>query len=210
MNQRRFELYAAKPNKDEPQHLHELWPLNRRTGDEASQRPDLVIPEDRSVLWARWSESQQRLEPTNSRHDAELGFYVLRSQFANRLAVITIKQPILVNGLPALSLAVAATQDTLTVGKVTFYVTERIRPHVGQPTEEMVGLKCPMCRIAVDVDSIIVACRCGAVYHHETEDSRPELQADERLNCLDQIRVCLACGRPVVTEEFLVWDPQTL
>ena len=135
---------------------------------------------------------------------------MLRYQFSNRLALISRRRPVLVNGLPALSLAVVATRDSLTLGPETFYVTERIRPHVGRPTEEMIGLKCPMCRVAVDAESVVVTCICGAVYHHETEQSHPDLPADERLNCLDQIRVCLVCNRPVTPHEHLVWDPQSV
>ena len=90
------------------------------------------------------------------------------------------------------------------------YITERIKPHVGPPSEEQQKQKCPFCRLATDSTTRVVTCMCGAAYHWETADSHPNTPENDRLRCFEKIQNCLSCGRQLSKEETLVWDPATL
>ncbi|MFV1965913.1 MAG: hypothetical protein ACC628_10850, partial [Pirellulaceae bacterium] len=100
------------------------------------------------------------------------------------------------------------TRDSVRLGACElYYVTQRITPHVGQPTEDIIGQKCPVCAIEIDKNTSVVTCRCSAVYHDETVDSHPDVDEQDRLNCFEKIKTCLSCGREVTSEEYLEWDP---
>jgi len=144
---------------------------------------------------------------------AVAGFSVVARRLSQALSMISPVEHagLLVNGIPALRFSVLSPRDSvvLTHG-VHSYVTERIRPYVGKPPKDMISMKCPFCKIPFSEDTQIVTCRCGVAYHFETDKSHPEIEEEERLNCLSRLQVCLSCSRPVSLEESLVWDPQTL
>jgi hypothetical protein len=143
--------------------------------------------------------------------DSVATFAVIKRRFGPALCMTAHRDGVLVNGLPALDFTVLRPRDSLVIAAgIHSYVTERIRPYVGAPSPEQISEKCPFCRIPVTIDTRIVTCQCGVVYHHETEESHPAIDEKDRLNCLSKVRVCLSCSRPVTLEEYLVWDPGTL
>jgi len=136
---------------------------------------------------------------------------VQRGRLGNALAMISRADDILVNGLPALPLSMLAPKDSLTFGPGCLcYITERIKPHVGPPSDEQQKQKCPFCRLATDSITRVVTCMCGAAYHWETAESHPNTPENDRLRCFEKIQNCLSCGRQLSKEETLVWDPATL
>ena len=143
--------------------------------------------------------------------DAHAAFRVVRRRLGASLAMLPARDGVTVNGLPSLPLAILSPRDLVVLAPGCHsYVTERVRLHVGSPTPEMLGKKCPYCRVPIDKDTRVVSHRCGAVYHHETAESHPNVADDDRLKCFSEIRACVSCNRPVTLEEFLVWDPATL
>ncbi len=136
---------------------------------------------------------------------------VRRGRRGNALAMISQGEDILVNGLPALPLAVLAPKDSITIGPGCLcYITERIKPFVGQPSAEQLTQKCPFCRLVTDAGTRVVTCLCGAAYHWETAESHPQTPENDRLRCFEKIQNCLSCGRQLSKDETLVWDPATL
>jgi hypothetical protein len=174
----------------------------------------LVVRGDQGPVWARWDGSH--LETLEGPHQATFGLLTVRRRFSARLALIAGSDDLLINGVPALRLAIVGPQDCIFVVKagLLLHITERFRPFVGSPTAEsgLLGLECPSCAIEIGSDpaTYVVTCRCGAVYHHETEETRPDLPPEERLNCLRSAKFCLRCRQELTTEEKLVWDPATL
>lgn len=149
--------------------------------------------------------------PVTDQQDSIAGFAVIKRRLGSALTMTTHRGGVIVNGLPALSFTVLLPRDSVVIAPgVHSYVTERIRPYIGAPLPESIGVKCPFCRIPVTHDTRVVSCRCGVVYHHETEESHGAINEKDRLDCLSKIRVCLSCSRPVTLEESLVWDPETL
>jgi hypothetical protein len=144
---------------------------------------------------------------------AEFGVLVVQRKVARELALVPLRDGVLVNSIPALGLTLLGTRDSISAGAGRLlFVTQRVCPHVGAPTEDMlaVRMKCPFCKLTVTPDTCVVSCRCGAIYHHETEASHPQLTPEDLLNCQAKISTCLACGQLVSLDEALVWDPVTL
>ncbi len=138
-------------------------------------------------------------------------FRTVQRRLGPALAMFPCHDGVLVNGLPALALTVLAPRDALVLAPgLQTYVTQRIRPYVGKATEEMIGKKCPFCRIPIDRDTRVVTCRCGVVYHLETDESHPDVDESDRLACFNKVRKCLSCSREVTFEESLVWGPAGL
>jgi hypothetical protein len=138
-------------------------------------------------------------------------FRVVSRRLSQHLAMVALRPGVSVNGLDALPVSILGPRDTVTLGASSLcYVTARIRPHVGPPAAEHLGMRCPVCRIKVEKSTRIVTCRCGAVYHFETAESHPHLQEQDRLKCFEKIKVCLSCQRPVTVKEYLEWDPREL
>jgi hypothetical protein len=135
-------------------------------------------------------------------------FVVVPHGLSTVLVMLPRRVGLLVNGLPALSLNVLRPRDGLvmTPGWHT-YVTQRIRPYLGPPPDEMLGQSCPYCRIPIAKDTYVFVHRCGVAYHCETAENRPDIAEEERLNCHLRMRSCFSCNQPVWLEERLVWDP---
>ncbi len=204
-----FELHATAVADQEPVDIWDMaW---KEQQDAKDQTPPFVVTRDDGLVWATLDQEQGGLRRVDSGSDAAVGLRVLERRFSNDLAMIAKPGQARVNGLEALPFSVLDTKDSvlLSPGRL-FYVTERVRPHVGPPTEEMLAdktLKCPFCRMRPTAETRVVSCRCGAVYHHETAESHPEKKAEERLNCFAKVQACLSCGRKMSLEEYLIWDP---
>lgn len=170
------------------------------------------VEEGLDAVWVAIDEATGRPCRAGDGQDAVAGFTVIKRRLGLALAMTTADHAgVLVNGLPALRFTVLSPRDSVVLSPgMHSYITERVRPHVGAPTEPMIGLKCPFCKIAVDADTRVAACRCGVLYHAESAESHPAIAEEDRLNCLSKVRACLSCSRPVALEEFLVWDPGEL
>lgn len=143
--------------------------------------------------------------------DAILAVRVVRQRRSASLALLPLRPGVLVNGVPIDGLAVLTSADSLLLAPGWLcHVTERVRPYVGAPPEELRGKKCPFCMLPLTAQTRILVCRCGAPYHHETAQSHPETAVEERLSCLEKVKVCLSCSREIAVEEYLVWDPRSL
>jgi hypothetical protein len=143
--------------------------------------------------------------------DRVASFAVINRRLGPALCMTSHRPGLLVNAIPALDMTVLLPRDSVVIAPgIHSYVTERIVPHVGAPSQAMIGKKCPFCRIPVTNETHVVTCRCGVIYHHETEESHGAIDEKDRLNCFSKVSVCLSCNRPVTLGEYLVWDPETL
>jgi hypothetical protein len=173
--------------------------------------PALSFAESDGMVWIGSAGPGEELERVSGPDRAAFGVRVVRHRLAAYLAVLPLRPPALVNGLPMSGLAVLSSGDSLVVVPGCLcHVTERFRPHVGSPPEELVGKKCPFCSLAITAQTRIGVCRCGAPYHHETAESHPEIAEEDRLCCFTRARACLACSRELTSEEYRLWDPGSL
>ena len=137
------------------------------------------------------------------------GFTVVHRRLGPALGMVAKRPGLLVNALPALDFHALGPRDCLVLAPgVMTCVTERFFPHAGPPLPEHLGLRCPCCKIEVTSGTHVVSCRCGCVYHNESAQSHPDLDAEDRLNCFEKVRVCLSCNRPLTLDPVLVWDPE--
>jgi hypothetical protein len=182
--------------------------------DQLAER--FVVSGKGGVVWAAIGGG--KLRAVNGPDGAVFGLRAVYRGFTPRLALVALVDGVLVNGARAPRLAVLAPRDTVVLFGVEpalmLYVTERFRPFVGAATEDtgLLGQECPACAIEIQSEPAthVATCRCGAVYHHETEETHPGLPPDERLDCLTKAGFCLRCKEKLTTEEKLVWDPATL
>jgi hypothetical protein len=164
-------------------------------------------------VWARVH--RRAVEIVKDRQNATFGLLTIQCGLSIKLALIALVEEILLNGTRALGFSVLDTKDSIFLSQVgvLLYLTERFQPYVGSPDEEsgLLGLECPCCSIEIQSEprTHVVTCRCGAVYHHETKETHPDLDPKERLNCLNKIKHCLRCKQELSTQETLVWDPST-
>jgi hypothetical protein len=183
-----------------------------RPGQSAPAAPAPLAVSPAETLLVTVDGTSGELRKTENSSQAVAAFRtVRRGRMGNALAMLALGEDILVNGLPALPLAVLAPKDSITLGPGSLcYITERIKPFVGQPSGDLLKQKCPFCRLLTDASTRIVTCQCGAAYHWETADSHPQTPENDRLRCFEKIHNCLSCGRQLSKEETLIWDPATL
>ena len=167
--------------------------------------------DDQNLIWVGIDEVTNCPCRIDQESNSIVGFKPVQRKMGNALAMCVRRDAVLVNGFRALSFSVLSARDSLVLSPgVHTYVTQRIRPHVGPPLNMMIGQKCPFCRIPITEDTQVVSCRCGVVYHNETEESHADVDVSDRLNCFAKLRACLSCNRPVTLNESLVWDPSML
>ncbi len=203
----KFELHDVGCGASEPLPQFSVTPAEAESGD------TVLIIDHEEPTWIGFADESGPPQRVPEAASAVFGVQVVRRKLTKELALVPLRSGVLVNSIPALELTLVGTRDSISAGAGRLlYVTQRFRPHVGAPTEEMIAarLKCPFCKLAVAADTVVVNCRCGAVYHRETADSHPQLPAEDRLNCQAKISTCLACGHLVSLEETLVWDPAAL
>jgi hypothetical protein len=215
--------------------LHQLHVVRMSLGaggqfdfDQLPYRPDevqasanvLSIGPGDGVTWVTADQANGALRLANEGDEVVAGFQVLAGKIRDVLAMLPRVGDVLVDGVPALPLNVLHVKSRVSLGADgACYVTQRVTPYIGPPTEEMVArkTKCAMCGILLSdapdpktgLVTRVITCQCGSVYHWETEESHPGVDPDDLLNCRDKIAACLVCQRPVRTESFLIWDPAT-
>lgn len=209
----RFELHLADMEPGEE--TTDVARLPYGPSPRQPSRPALGIWEDDGIVWVRVAEPGQPcpLSIVPVRGAGSLGLQVVRRQFSAHLAMRSHRDDVWVNGLPALRFAVLGSQDSILLAgpRLLLYVTERWFPYVGPPPEEIVGKeRCPHCRTRFEPTTQVVRCYCGAYYHGETEESHPHLSKEDRLDCMQQRKVCVFCQRELTTMEHLIWDPMTI
>jgi hypothetical protein len=195
--------------------LYELHPASlvsrERSGhgcqpeQEPRRGPPIRITGSETFFWARMNPERGTLEPVEDPDEATLGFRMVNRRISMDLVMVTSEDHVLVNGVPSLKLVVLGPKDSVMLGQNRlFYVTQRVKPHVGAPTEAMINEKCPFCRIPIRAESSVVSCSCGAVYHNEPPSG------EQPLECFRKMNNCLQCGKEMSTREYLVWDPEEL
>jgi hypothetical protein len=202
-----FELHDVSYAASEPFPQFSVAPAKAAPGD------TVLVIDHEGPTWIGFADEFGPPQRVSDAANAVFGVQVVRRKLTSELALAPLRPGVLVNSIPALKLTLLGTRDSLSAGAGRLiYVTKRFRPHVGPPTEEMIAarLKCPFCKLAVAADTVVVSCRCGVLYHRESEDSHPQLPAEDRLNCQAKISTCLSCGQLVSLAESLVWDPATL
>ncbi len=179
--------------------------------EEASAKP-LVVGADDGLVWAKVAEGDGgRIRKVTSWEGADAGFCFLAVGRKKHLGLLPLRPGILVNGVPSLSFAVLMTRDSVLLRPgFMAYVTTRVNPFVGRPSDELLGKKCRFCSIAIEESTRVVVCACGQPFHHETPQSHPEIPSEEeRLACFDKVKKCLTCGKDLALEPFLLWDPRS-
>jgi hypothetical protein len=203
-----FEIHLAERVSAEPSG-DDLAPW-RDDAPSARCQPFLVTESD-GLVGVRVLADGPRLARTSSIESGDFAVRVVRQRLSAYLALLAVRQGLLVNGVPVAGLTILTTGDSLVpAAGCLCHVTERVRPYVGPPVGDLLDKKCPFCRLPLTATTQVVVCRCGAPYHHET-DQQPADRADEdRLRCFEKVRACLSCGRTVGIHEYLMWDPASL
>jgi len=208
----RFEIYRAEV---EPEEVADVDHLPYRPAQRRASPPALKIWEDEGMVWVAVGApgGPGGLAVVPARSPGSLGLQVVRRHFSAYLAMRSHRDDVWVNGLPALRFSILASQDSILLAgpRRLFYVTERFFPYVGPPPEEVVGkARCPHCRNRFTATTKVVRSYCGILYHCEDEESHPHLSKEDRLECMQQCKVCGSCHRELTTVEHLVWDPLTI
>ncbi|MCH7990321.1 MAG: hypothetical protein IID46_14360, partial [Planctomycetes bacterium] len=158
-----YELHAVQLGFDETSDV-DLMPWHDEEPPHAD--PPFPISEGDGTVWARLNGESGLLERSSGPRGAEFALRVVKRRFSADLALLTRRSDVLVNGLPALKLTLLGTKDSVRLAPgCLVYVTERVTPYVGPATAEMVGKKCPFCRVPIADDAHVVTCPFGAVYH---------------------------------------------
>lgn len=170
------------------------------------------LPLNGGICWIDVSREDESVSVAADPSRAAAGFALVQRRMGQSAALICNRDGVLINGLPALGFSVLEAGDSLRLDPgLQFFLSERFVPYAGKATPEMVGRKkCPFDQIPIDAETEVVTCYCGAVYHNETATTRPEVAAEDRLNCFEQVRKCLVCQRPLTAEPYLTWSPESL
>lgn len=206
-NRNRIEIHSY-PSRDPQGDAADLWNVPCEESDRWPAAVLAIGHEQRDWLYLGVDPRSGEILPRDDPADAVAAVRVVERRFSSVLALRALRDGILVNGVPALSLTTLAPRDTVLLSPGALgYVTERIRPYVGPPDVEHLGKKCPVCRLKIVAATRIVAHRCGVAYHHESAESHPDVNDEDRLKCFSQIEKCLSCGRIATLNETLSWDP---
>ena len=181
-------------------------------------QPALTLGEEDGLVWVGFDQDTGDFTRRDQFEQGCFGLKVCRRHFASGLAVLAGRSDVLVNALPGLSFSVLKLRDSLVVGSPGhfYYVTARFTPYIGPPTPEMIGKRCPVCKIPIQAaedgqpDTRVITCRCGAVLHWETPESHPDVPEEDRLGCLAKATLCPCCQHELSSQEVLVWDPATI
>ncbi len=141
------------------------------------------------------------------------GFRYEQTASSDQLVLFAKHDQVRVNGIRPLPMAVLETKDLIRLGPQSlFYLTERVTPYSGPPTDAMIaaGVRCAFCRLAFDKSTHILTHQCGLAFHDESEETHPEIPESDRLQCASRLAVCLGCKTPLSREPYLVWDPASI
>ena len=108
------------------------------------------------------------------------------------------------NGQRALPVTLLSLRDELHIDGHDYFVSARRGDSVGRPEERHLGTQCPFCRVAIQADTRVWSCSCGAALHHEDE-GWPE---EQRLECATLASVCPNCQGDIEFGQGLEWEPE--
>jgi len=108
------------------------------------------------------------------------------------------------NGETAWPITLLRVKDEIRTGAGTFYVSFSRGRTVFPPEKQHLGAPCPLCTVPFAEDTLLYACRCGAVLHCEDE-SKSE---DQRLECARMLSTCPKCHQPIDFNTGLEWEPE--
>ena len=161
-----FELHSlGMPwQVEQPPAWSRLPQRGRTAQDTAPLWHILPIPTTGQPLRLGPAASGQQLAEVEDPQASLAEFWTIQRQTGPALVMMTDRPYVLVNGVPAMSLTVLRPRDTLGLlpGQPHF-VTQRIRPYVGPPPSELLGIRCPRCKIPLASETRIVRHRCGVV-----------------------------------------------
>jgi hypothetical protein len=212
MTTAQFEVHTTRFTRPNPQRDDlDVFAADEEDSNALAVLKLLLDASNRSFHWVGADAATGQLGTVLDEADGVAGFTLVQRRLGPALGMVSRSPGVLVNAVPANGFAVLAPRDSLVLlpGTLT-YVTERFEPHVGPPLAEHLGQRCPYDKIEITKDTRVVTCRCGCVYHFETSESHPDLQEEDRLNCLAKVRLCLSCNRPLTLEPVLVWNPAEL
>lgn len=202
-----YELHSSPLNSDSElaDHVSHCMPSEEPATSVIPLRFDV---EASVITWIGADAERGALCAVDDEANGVAGFTVVHRRLGPALGMVARNPGLLLNALPALDFHTLMPRDCLIlVPGVMTYVTERFFPHAGPPLPEHLRLRCPCCKIEVSSDTRVVSCRCGCVYHNESAESHPDLEAEDRLNCFEKVRICLSCNRPLSVDPILVWSP---
>ncbi len=212
----KFELFRASSlpagnEQGEP-------PLPWQPGESHRLPTALALGQQDGARWFKLDSDGGVFVPVDGPCLDGLGFQVLPGRPAAALAMFTERDDVLVNALPALRFSVLKPKDTLTLGSPGhfFYVTLRFTPYIGPPPAEILGRRCPVCKIPIQAggagqpETRVITCRCGSTLHWETPQSHPGVPESELLNCAERSQSCPSCQHELSNHEVLLWDPNWL
>jgi len=204
-HQNRYELLTPAKERNA---ASGLFPGPAASATKAPAVTALSLGLEEGMVWTRINEEEGTLERTSSADQALAGFCVVSRRISLDLVMVA-RSGSAVNGLPALGLTVLGPKDSILLDSDHFFwVTQRVRPHVGFPEPEMMGGTCASCTGSIGPKSYVVTCYCGAIFHAAASEDIPREPAGESLDCLDKLSVCLRCGRVILRHEHLLWDPE--
>ena len=67
-------------------------------------------------------------------------------------------------------------------------------PRVGEPSDQQLGVPCPVCRTPIDKDARVYSCPCGSTLHY---DDSTDAGDNDRLLCATLASECMSCRRPI-------------
>ncbi len=181
-------------------------PWSESQGPREASPPPLVVGANDGLVWAKVAEGEGgRIRKITSSEEADAGFCFLTVGRKKHLGLLPLRSGVLVNGVPSLSFAVLMTRDSVLLRPGCMaYVTTRVNPFVGRPSDELLGKKCRFCSIAIEESTRVVVCACGQPFHHETPQSHPEIPSEEeRLACFDKVKKCLTCGKDLALARIM-------
>jgi hypothetical protein len=193
-------------------------PLPWKPPDDTPSEPVLAVGESDGLVYLTFDDGSGTFTRRDRFEPGGFALMVRRRHFTPVLAMLSDRDDVLINALPSLPFSVLRLKDSLAVGSPghRFYVTARFTPYIGPPTPDMIGKRCPLCKIPIQAaeagqpETRVVTCRCGAVFHAETAESHPGVPEEDRLDCFSKASLCPCCQSVLSSDEVLVWDPTTI
>lgn len=209
MNTTEFELHVVsvftQTQATVPAVADLLKDLRRRPTAAAPQV--ISIPSDGTPIGLANTAGQLKVDDPGA-PDELAQFSMIEFAGSAAVAMTTYRPDVYVNSVPALRLSVLTVKDCVRFRPgIHAFLTQRIRPYVGKPPKSILGDQCPYCRIPFNDATQVAFHECNVAYHHETEQSHPDLPETERLACFTRLKHCLSCQHEMRLDERLVWDP---
>ena len=172
---------------------------------EANGFLEVVVPRGLSVVTGGGSVAPELTRVSSLAHAGGPVFETARRAGRELLLLYTAPgRTTRVNGRPAPRICRLEVRDQVQSGDALIHVTRFRHVEAAAPTPEQIGVRCPVCRVAIDEATRVVVHDCGTALHLEPE-SVPEA---ERMECA--LLGCPTCRQPVELTHGLVYEPEPL